>query len=220
MLSRFLAASPAIIGLLLMFLAPVIGLQSRKKNTRQCPSPEGEILFRKPATDRIALVMLCLGFLSVPLLLLCDTSQPTRNIKGSDWAALVGIFAIVLGFDAVLFKLAGPEELRLFVRDHTYQRVSGWPLFPSVSTGSWNDMSGVYVRPIGRYSNSSYLVGISWKGRRGKTDIGRFDRKAQALSVAERLQTEFGLRRVVPPPYGNPLDDAVGSHRWNTRLDD
>ncbi len=174
-----------------------------KKNSIEYPAPEGEMLFRRRFADRAPFAMMGVAILGGPIFYLGLMFDP-HAVGGSlfVWVLYLFITLFAIFLVRMFFNMAGPEELHLNLGNRTYRRGSGSLLFPTVTSGSWQDMYGVFVRRVGPVNSSRtvYRVGIRWLGNSEETDIGRYERSSSAEWVANDLQEDLDLPRVAAPP--------------------
>lgn len=195
-------------------VALIIGVSSSRDGSLRIADRGAIISFRRRPGDRICWAMMSvwiiLGVLFQYGLGIIDAVQHHKPVP--DWAYFALFIGVLMGggFGGLLLYWAGPCDLILDRDRRTYRFLSGWPLFPRVQTGPWEDMAGVSVRRIARGTKSAenphpgyYKVEIAWRQeRRACPLLGDFHREEEADALAEEMTALLGLPRVVPPPEG------------------
>ena len=189
-------------------------------------SREATLDFRKRTGGRVFGAMMCAWLVAfVPLIYWMNADSTVQHQQTApmlnmlDYVSILGLLWLTgASGGLMLYLLAGPNDLFLDLNRRTYRFVSGWPVFPQVQTGPWEDMAGVYVRRVSGRGGECYLVGIAWRQeKRSFPLLGRFRREEDAEALAKEVSASLGLPRVLPPPPGKTAVDPV-SQRLPTPL--
>ena len=176
----------------------ITALLGKECDSFQQPAPEGEMWFRRPSVERIPAALFSLGFFGGVLIWVGICFDP-MVAGGGPWTFLIAA-APCLGVSLWFLRRAGPEQVRIDLKAHTFQRVTGWPVFPVVASGTWKQIFGVYIRRVeSTRSSPYYLVGFYWTGGRGVSVVGKYFSREAAEAEAQRLSAALGLRRVGAP---------------------
>ena len=181
----------------ILIVAVAGGMRCRAYFYRVAP---GELVFRKPFEVRA--IMGAGGVITVTTPFWIGTEVWKQHDTNA--GAMLPFFAMMcFGFGALMFRVAGPEDLYLDMEQQTYRLVRGWPFFAQTRSGTWKDFWGVWVGSTSG-SNKSYLVGIAWWGGRGSATLGRFENKFSAERFAEEMMSKLALQKVMPPRHLRP----------------
>ncbi len=104
---------------------------------------------------------------------------------------------------ALLYSLPVVQELTLDKNKRVYHLRSGTLRQPKIRSGSWDDIRGVYVRPVrAKGSTAAYGVYLAWEGGlSGGPPLGFAGQQEQAERIAAGIASDLGLR-VVDRPDG------------------
>lgn len=163
-----------------------------------CRKTSGELAFQRHPALRLGMAML--GFwliaaspLMFPFMSFRDPNDP------SNWILLALSEVLYAPFGVLLLAVAGPRDILLNRDQRAYRWVYGWPLWPHVGTGGWEDFAGVYIKEH-RGRASGYFVGLAWK-RSAKLNpiLGLLDSEAKAKRLAEEMAQTLDLPQIAPP---------------------
>lgn len=179
-----------------MLAITLLAVIARRRSTRQYPTPQGQIGFRKPITLRATMVMLSLFFASGPEMII---GQPHKPMSVAVWVGFALVTIMCLSFALVCLRFSGPEDLVLNIENQTYRRTTGWPIFPTNFSGRWEDMHELCAWEGGG-STTIYIVAIAWVSQQGATQLGKFSRKSSADQFADEMSKLLCLKRVNSRP--------------------
>lgn len=170
---------------LLVLAVPLIFLTWRNGSFLQ-KQTGSEVVFRRRRSYRAFL--LCMSLLSA-------VGIPAVNF-GVDQTTAKVITVIWVGLGLGLLCCCLPEELRFNLDKRTWQLTKGWPPFARIRSGTWNDISGIYIYNI----RSVYMICLGYKHPAGDwTLIGIQGRHSGAVSLARDLATRLDLPTINPP---------------------
>lgn len=154
----------------------------------------------------------CLGLLLLlPLLMgisiipeqwsdLYRQSRHPSNIDMASTLANCALFTILPAalIVALLYSLPVIQELTLDKNKRVYHLRSGTLRQPKMRSGSWDDIRGVYVRPVrAKGSTAAYGVYVAWeRGLSGGPPLGFASQQEQAERIAAGIASDLGLRVV------------------------
>lgn len=165
------------------------------------------LVFRSSSTLLRVLILyilwpLIIGILITPMwwsdIIKNHSTWPITAFFAAMYFALFDLLPLSL-IALFMATLPGPQELRLDKERHTYWLRFGTFLKPQIRSGTWEDIRGLFVRPIhGKGGTTiSYGIYIAWAhGLSGGPPLGLFNRQDGAERQAERLSSEIGLRVV------------------------
>ena len=161
-----------------------------------------EMKFRRPRLARagVALVGLFFPCAIVTLGLVEGFSTPFK----ADWNSFLLILELlaVFGLPALLIlSFCGPSDLDLNCARRTYRWRSGMPWRIRVRSGTWDDLSTVYIQVIGD-TEDEYRAGVKWKGKQSLEAcvLGTFKGRAKAERFADEIAEKLHLPRVELAP--------------------
>ncbi len=123
-----------------------------------------EIAFKRSPGVRNA-ILLILGAVDVGSYLFF--AEQIRQIPIGDYEKqyvwCVPILMVVI-FNFLGMRYAGPKDLVLDIDQQTYTYVSGYPMFPKIVSGTFGDFYGLCVRPIKNRNRKivCYQVELDW----------------------------------------------------------
>jgi hypothetical protein len=157
-----------------------------------------EMKFRRPRMHRASLVALSLWFpcaLVLPFLL-----QDSSSTRGPGTHQSVFLPVAAFGLLMLLFlSQTGPSDLDLDGARRIYRWRWGAPWRLRIRTGTWDDLSGIYVKKLSK-SRDGYIVGLRWNGTWRACALGTFHGRANANSFATSTANKLHLPLVEPPP--------------------
>ena len=151
-----------------------------------------KLVFRRPRGMRLfagimGLFVIVGGPVSFWYRYMDERSSGSEAVRVSCWAVMA-LLSIASG--VLPTYLSGPEDLYLDMDSHTYRLVSGWPLFPAIRSGSWDDMAGIYVRS----TSKGVFVRVSWRyNKKHTTPLGRFGSEQSAKQFAQDIASKLDL---------------------------
>ncbi len=194
----FLAGAVLFVGSILV-AGGIMACLGKECDSFQRPAPEGEMWFCRPFAERIPMALFSLAFFGGAVFITGVCFDPIA-IGGGIWSDILPV-SVCMTVAVWVLRRAGPDEIYLDLKARTFRRVTGWPLFPVVLTGTWKQIFGIYVRKVGGSSSNKpyYLVELYWTGDKGGSVVGSYNAKEDAEAEAERLQAVLGMRRVIAP---------------------
>jgi len=99
---------------------------------------------------------------------------------------------------ALSYTLPAIPELTLDKNKRVYHLRLGTLRRPKMRSGSWDDIRGVYVRPVrAKGSTAGYGVYVAWeRGLSGGPPLGFASQQEQAERIAASIASDLGLRVV------------------------
>ncbi len=118
-------------------------------------------------------------------------------VKPFPWLlVLVASGAVTIG----TFRSLGSNQTVFDMQRHRYHSVKRWLWSPHVCGGNYDDLSGIFVRPIYLKGTTFYIVSLAWKNNSERPSrLGRFSKSERASAFASELSQTLGLPLVEPP---------------------
>lgn len=172
---------------------------SRSSNAKGYLQSEtsNEMKFRRPRMHRASLVTLSLWFpgaLVLPFLL--QGSSSPRETGHQSVLLPVVVFSLLM---LLFLSQAGPSDLDLDGARRIYRWRWGAPWRLRTRTGTWDDLSGIYVKKVSKIKDG-YIVGLRWNGTWRACALGTFHEGANANHFATSTANKLHLPLVEPPP--------------------
>ncbi len=185
--------------LLLIAGAVLIRVGSNPKSWLQHESGD-QMTFGKPRMIRVGGASLSLSPpCGLAMLFLMGSAAPHHHAStNGDIGGFMSAAMFILL--AVLFlSLCGPSDLSMDGSRRTYKWRVGAPWRVRVRKGTWDDLSGIYVKKVPK-SHNIFSVCLKWKGSVRSCGLGHFIGRENAERFADQTARKLGLPRADPPP--------------------
>lgn len=161
-----------------LLVCVVVGIVSSYDNKWPKSETPRHVVYGKPLSRQLFFGLLAFIFVS-----------PLFTTWGSTSFWLFATYNVLLLPMCIFF--CGPGDIRIDLKERSYQTCIGWPLFPRIDKGSLEDFLGVYVLSA---TPTIYLVKLAWKDtQRRSITIGQFASEERACKMAEKASVTINL---------------------------
>jgi len=182
----------------IMIFVVVLGILSQRDGSYLRTRTPSEITFSEPWELRAFLASL-FGW----LVFACASiaSEPFDYKPFPWWPVLLASGAVTVG----VFRLLGPNQIVFAPQQRTYHSISHWSWPPKTRSGTYDELSGIFVRRVWVKGSSFSSVNLAWKDNsEWPSRLGRFSKPERAQALASELSQTLGLPIVESPPLRKP----------------